>query len=228
MNKKKKGFSKLFVFLFMIILIIFIIFLLCAYVFKLEAKTIVVHNNQIVTDTEIINAIEDNNKKPNFLLTNSSKIKKELKDNEFIKDVKVKKDLLLEIHVYITEKKPLFIREDTNKIVLDDKTEINNNEEYELNIPTLINYVPNKKYSSLIKKITKVDYSIVKKISDIKYDPNKYDEDRFLLYMNDSNKVYINLPKFKNLSRYDKMVEKFEGKQGTLYLDSGNYFKVNK
>ena len=67
-----------------------------------------------------------------------------------------------------------------------------------------------------------------KKISDIKYYPNKYDEDRFVLYMNDSNKVYINLAKFKNINKYDEMVTKFEGKTGTLYLDSGNYFSIDK
>ena len=73
-----------------------------------------------------------------------------------------------------------------------------------------------------------IDNSIINKISDIKYDPNEYDEDRFLLYMNDSNKVYINLPKFKNLNKYNEMVTKFEGKVGTLYLDSGNYFEIEK
>ena len=55
-----------------------------------------------------------------------------------------------------------------------------------------------------------------------------YDEDRFILYMNDSNRVYINLPKFKNFNDYDKMVTKFEGKTGKLYLDSGNYFEYDK
>ena len=60
------------------------------------------------------------------------------------------------------------------------------------------------------------------------YSPTKYDEDRFILYMNDSNRVYINLPKFKSFNKYDEMVTKFEGKTGRLYLDSGNYFEIDK
>ena len=76
--------------------------------------------------------------------------------------------------------------------------------------------------------MNKIDYALIKKISQIKYDPTKYDEDRFILYMNDSNRVYINLPKFKNFNKYEEMVSKFEGKTGILYLDSGNYFEIDK
>ena len=68
----------------------------------------------------------------------------------------------------------------------------------------------------------------MEKVSDIKYFPNKYDEERFILYMNDKNIVYINLPKFKSINEYNKMVEKLEGKTGKLYLDSGNYFEYDK
>ena len=60
------------------------------------------------------------------------------------------------------------------------------------------------------------------------YSPTKYDEDRFILYMNDSNRVYINLPKFKSFNKYDEMVTKLEGKTGKLFLDSGNYFEIDK
>ena len=113
-------------------------------------------------------------------------------------------------------------------IVFDKNSEIKNDSSLNLNIPYLINYVPNTKYEDLIEKLQKIDYNLLKKISQIKYEPTKYDDDRFILYMNDSNRVYINLPKFKNFNDYDKMVTKFEGKTGKLYLDSGNYFEYDK
>ncbi|MDO4369580.1 MAG: FtsQ-type POTRA domain-containing protein [bacterium] len=208
------------------IIVLFAILLLGAYVFDTKVKSVVIHDNTILSDTEIIKEAGLENY-PNFYLTTSSKIKKKLKENPFIYDIDVKKNIFFEFHIYVKERKPLFIREDTNKIVFSNKEEIDNNN-YNISIPTLVNYVPDTKYSTLINKMSKIDYNIIKKISDIKYYPNKYDEDRFVLYMNDSNLVYINLAKFKNLNKYDEMVTKFEGKTGTLYLDSGNYFSINK
>lgn len=229
MNKKKKsGFKKFLGFILFIVVLLFIIFFLCTYVFDVKISTVVIHDNDILSDEEVINLAFNDDYHSNFFLTNSSKIEKKILKNSFVKDVDVKKNLFLEVHIYLKEKKPLFLREDNDKIVFDDGSSLKNSDSYQLNIPFLINYVPDKKYNSLIKKLCLIDYSVIQKISEIKYYPNKYDEDRFILYMNDSNKVYINLPKFKNLNKYNDMVEKFEGKKGTLYLDSGNYFKVEK
>lgn len=230
MKKKKrtKKSVKIFILITSVFLLSFVsLFLLCAYVFEVKAKAVIIKGNNIISDNKILeyaNIVDY----PNFLLSSSKDIEKELEKQSFIKDAKVKKNILFQIHINVEESKPLFIREDTNKIVLSDKTEIDNKEEFNLDIPYLINYVPNTKYSKLIKKVNEIDYDLLKKISQIKYDPNKYDEDRFLLYMNDSNRVYINLPKFKSFNKYDEMVTKFEGKTGTLYLDSGNYFEIDK
>lgn len=230
MKKKKrtKKSVKIFILITSVFLLSFVsLFLLCAYVFEVKAKAVIIKGNNIISDNKILeyaNIVDY----PNFLLSSSKDIEKKLEKQSFIKDAKVKKNILFQIHINVAESKPLFIREDTNKIVLSDKTEIDNKEEFNLDIPYLINYVPNTKYSKLIKKVNEIDYDLLKKISQIKYDPNKYDEDRFLLYMNDSNRVYINLPKFKSFNKYDEMVTKFEGKTGTLYLDSGNYFEIDK
>ena len=69
-------------------------------------------------------------------------------------------------------------------------------------------------------------YKLKQKISEIKYDPNTIDEDRFFLYMNDGNYVYITLTKIELLNKYNHAITKLEGKKGTLYLDSGNYFEI--
>ena len=229
-KKEKKGKRKFRIFILIIgflLLLTFIIIMLGAYVFKIQAKSIIVHGNSYIPESEILDSInlEEN---PNFFLTSTVDITKNLKKNPFIKEVKVTKNILFEINIYIEEYKPYFIREDQNKIVLSNGKEIENKEEYDLNIPSLINYVPDTKYKALIEKLNKIDYILIKKISQIIYSPTKYDEDRFILYMNDSNRVYINLPKFKSFNKYDEMVTKLEGKTGKLFLDSGNYFEIDK
>ena len=147
--------------------------------------------------------------------------------NPYIKDCKVYKGLFNKITIDVVENKILFIRLDTKKIVFEDKKEIDYDKEL-LNVSYLINYVPDTKYNVLIDKLNKIDKEVLYKISEIKYDPNKYDEDRFLLYMNDDNYVYVTLTKMNLLNKYNEAITKFEGKKGTLYLDSGNYFEIRK
>ena len=227
-TRKKHRKLKIFILIFSLLLIIGIsIFLLCYYVFDIKTKAVIIHGNNLITDNEVLE-IADIIDYPNYFTVNKKSIIKKLKENSFINKVEIKHGTHFKLHIYITENKPLFIREDTNMIVFSNGKETKNQQEKELNIPSLINYVPNTKYSDLIKKLNQVDYKLLKRISQIKYDPNKFDDARFILYMNDSNRVYINLPKFKNFNDYDKMVTKFEGKTGTLYLDSGNYFEIDK
>ena len=229
-KKSKKKNRKLRFFLLVIgtiLLLFFFIALLSVYVFDIKTKAIIIHGNNIVTDNQVLEATNLVDY-PNFFKVKENTIEKKLEKVSFIKNAKVKKNPLLQIHIYIEENRPLFIREDTNMIVFDKNNEVPNKAKENLNVPYLINYVPNTKYDELIKKLKQIDYNLLKKVSQIKYEPNKYDEDRFILYMNDSNRVYINLPKFKNFNKYDEMVTKFEGKKGTLYLDSGNYFEFDK
>ncbi|MBQ6546995.1 MAG: FtsQ-type POTRA domain-containing protein [Bacilli bacterium] len=228
MKKRTRRKFKIFIFILSVIILIGLgVFLLCSYVLDVKTRTVIMHGNSIVSDDEILE-IADIIDYPNFFLTNTKNIERKLEKDVFIKNVEVKRDLLLQFHIYIEENKPLFIREDTNMIVFDKNNEVKNNVSKDLDVPYLINYVPNTKYDDLIKKLKQINYGLLKRVSQIKYEPTKYDEDRFILYMNDSNRVYINLPKFKNFNDYDKMVVKFEGKTGKLYLDSGNYFEIDK
>ena len=226
-RKKNKKFRIFILVLSFLLIIGLSIFLLCYYVLDVKTKAIIIHGNNIITDSEVLELsnLEDY---PNFFSANDSAIKKKLTSNPFIKSVKIKRNVFLQLHIYITENKPLFIREDTNMIVFDVKNETKNDIGKTLDVPSLINYVPNTKYDELIKKLKQIDYGLLKKVSQIKYEPTKYDEDRFILFMNDSNRVYINLPKFKSFNKYNQMVTKFEGKIGKLYLDSGNYFEIDK
>lgn len=226
-KKKRRGFRKFLLLIGFLLLFSFVLIMLGAYVFKVQTKAVIIHGNEIISDEEILEKANLDSYS-NFFLTSSGDIRSRLLENVFIKEVEVKKNFLFQIDIYVDEYKPLFIREDTNMIVLTKDKETKNDSHYKLDVPYLVNYVPDTKYDELILKMQKVDYSLIKKISQIMYSPTKYDEDRFILYMNDSNRVYINLPKFKNLNKYDEMVTKFEGKTGKLYLDSGNYFEIDK
>ena len=220
MRKIKKG-KKKYIVLFVILFILIIAGLLYL-LSKAKIKNIYVYNNKILNDQEIIELanLEDY---PSFLNTTCHSIKKKLNKNEYIKEVKVTKGFL-SINISITEYDPLFIKGSNNKVVFENGLETENVEK--LTLPTLISDIEKEEYNKFIKKFPKVNSSIREKISEIKYDPNDYDKERFLFLMNDKNSVYITLTKIEYINKYDEMVTKFEGKNGILYLDSGNYFEI--
>ena len=59
-----------------------------------------------------------------------------------------------------------------------------------------------------------------------KYVPNEVDKERFILYMVDSNYVYITLSKIEKINKYNSIVKELEGKKGIIYLDSGDYVEI--
>ncbi len=222
MKKQKKKVKKGFIKFCVIILILFGIGNLVYYGFGPNIKNIYVLNNNYLSDQEIIDLAKLNNY-PNFYTTSSSSIKKKLKSNILVKDVKIKKRLFNKIYIYVDEYEVLFYNQNTSKYVLENKKEVLLDG---IVVPTLINYVPDTKYNTFINKYILLDDKVKQKISEIKYDPNTIDEDRFFLYMNDGNYVYITLTKMELLNKYNEAITKVEGKKGTLYLDSGNYFEI--
>ena len=122
----------------------------------------------------------------------------------------------------------------SGQVVLQDGTLVEN-KNY-LGIPTLLNDTPVEVRNLLAERLAKVDSGILYLISEIKYDPsydstNKViDENRFLLYMNDTNTVYITARKANTLNYYLTIIANNEiNEAGTLYLDGdeNNYtFKL--
>ena len=96
---------------------------------------------------------------------------------------------------------------------------------YDKNSPVLVNNINDKNvYNSFLKKMKKVDKSILDNISEIKYDPNAIDKERFLISMNDGNYIYLTISKFTKINDYLKISKTLGNKNGILYLDYGNYF----
>ena len=209
-----------------IIIIIFILTLLSGSVYLLSIipiKNIYISGNNYLKDQEIIELAKIENY-PSFLKTRTKDMKKNIKKSPYVKSVTIKKKILGIVEIQIEEYNILFRKEENNKIVLEDKEELIDNEKFQ--VPILLNYVPDTKYDSFIKGMNQVTPSIKNQISEIRYYPNTQDEDRFLLYMNDGNYVYLTLTKFKQINYYEDVLEKLDGKKGILYLDSGNHFKI--
>lgn len=209
-----------------IIIIIFILTLLSGSVYLLSLipiKNIYISGNNYLKDQEIIELAKIENY-PSFLKTRTKDMKKNIKKSSYVKSVTINKKILGIVEIQIEEYNILFRKEENNKIVLEDKEELIDNEKFQ--VPILLNYIPDTKYDSFIKGMNQVTPSIKNQISEIRYYPNTQDEDRFLLYMNDGNYVYLTLTKFKQINYYEDVLEKLDGKKGILYLDSGNHFKI--
>ena len=78
------------------------------------------------------------------------------------------------------------------------------------------------------EKFALINNDIMLKISEIEYSPNDVDKERFTLYMNDGNMVYITLGKITKVNKYNSIYSKMEGKKGIIYLDAGDYVEVKE
>lgn len=201
----------------------------CGYLFSIQPiKNIIITGTSYINDDEILESAGVKNY-PSFFMTNSKKIEKELNKNPYIESVLVKKSFYNVLNVKIKESKALFINNYNDTIVFSNKEEVSLKKiSYTYRIPRLINYVPDKKYDEFINGMKNIKEDTLGKISDIEYVPNEYDKDRFLLYMDDGNMVYLTLTKFKMINYYNDVLSQLENKKGILYLDSGNHFQIRE
>lgn len=186
-------------------------------------KTIHVKGNHFFTDQEIIEIAKLDNY-PSTFTNYSYKIKKTLEDSKLITKAKVTKKWLYEVTIEVEENRPLFYNATKKKTVLSDGSTT----DLTFSVPVLINYTPDKIYEKLITKMGDLDSDIIRRISEMKYNPNEVDPNRFLFTMNDGNYVYLTANQLSNLNSYVTIISKFTGKKGILYLDSGEYFEVKE
>ena len=221
---KKKKRLKLIPFL-LFVLVIAATFFLVDVLLDTRVENIIIKGNKIVTDQQIIDEAGLSNY-PSFYKTTSYNIKKALEKNSFIKEVKVKRSFYHVITIEVSEYKVLLKKETTGKLVLENMNEVTTDQEIPYTVPRLVNDVPKNKYSKLLKNLLKVKRSVRSSISEFYYDSNEFDKDRFLLYMDDGNSVYLTLTKFRMINYYNDVLPQLDGKKGILYLDSGNHFQI--
>ncbi len=227
MRKKEKRVKRRFNPLKFLSFVAFIIicYFFTMYLLDIKTKNIVVLNNSYYNDEEIIETAGIENY-PKFLALNTNKIKKKLLKLDLIENVTIKKKWNFILELTIKEKKVLYLVRSENKYRLSD------NNLYDIDalvvVPTLINYVPESNEKKFVNAFKNIDNNIISMISEIEYSKTSYDSDRFLLYMNDGNMVYVTTTKLNSLNKYVEIVKKLENKKGILYLDSGNYFEIKE
>ena len=164
---------------------------------------------------------------PSFYLISTRNIEDKLEESPYIQKAEVKREFFHILVLDIKESKPLFVNNTNHTVVFSNKEEVPVLEEVDLfRVPRLINYVPDDKYRSFIQGMADIEPDILGKISDIEYQPNDYDKDRFLLYMDDGNMVYLTLTKFDMINYYNDVLSQLENRKGILYLDNGNHFQI--
>jgi cell division protein FtsQ len=166
--------------LILLFLIIGAISFSCYKFIDVPIRSIEITGNEILSDSEIIKAASLDND-PSFFSVISMLVKNKLKENPYIKDAKVSKEFL-SIKIKVKEKKVLYIKKDTGEKVMIDSV---SKDEKEVCAPFLTNEVPAKKQSRFLKAMNKLNKSIICQMSEIKYDPNDIDSDRYYVYMND-------------------------------------------
>lgn len=200
---------------FLLFLTIFVIYS----ILNLKITNIFISGNYYLSDQQIIDAASIGDY-PSVI--KGVKQIKNLKDNIYIKDVRVKVRKITQVYIEVTENRPLFYSIDMEKtVLLDGRT---TSEKYPT--PTLLNYVIDSVYPTFVEEIGKLDIDMLNRISEIKYEPNDVDDNRFLLLMTDGNYVYINNSTFYKLSKYMEIIRNFPNKKGILYLDYGNNFEI--
>ena len=221
-KRKKFNFIRFFKFLFVLACLIAAYY----YLSKVPIKNILIRGNKYLSDNYIIEVanIEDY---PSFINTSSRSIESKLKKIPLVKDVSVKKKLNFRLEINIEENKVLFKSRNTNEYYLSNKEKVLDLGKFVV-CPILINFVPDDVLTKMIDRFDRIDSEVLEKISEIEYAPNEFDTERFMLYMNDENLVYITLNKVKEFNNYNKIKEQIGTNRGILYLDSGNYFEIKE
>ncbi len=223
-KKKKLKVKNIVIFLILIFGITLLSFILYYFVINTNIKNIYINGNTYVKDIEIMrraNIVDY----PKMLDISTSNMENEIKKIDIIKDVNIKKGLFGKLTINIEEYKPLFYNGNTQKIILSNNKEIENN--ITVSLPILnMEGLSDKILNKLILKFSEVNDEIKLRISEIKYAPNNVDNERFLCIMNDGNYVYITLVKIEEINYYLKILPTLENKKGVLNLDYGNNFEI--
>lgn len=195
------------------------------FVLNKEINNIYIYGNNILSEQDILELMDYYDYKK-FYQIKTYNLEKRVKINPLIKSVDIKKSLF-SLKIKIQEYDVLWYQDYDGKVLLSNLESIYL-ENRVLGVPILINQVNDEYLDKLKEEVLTIDKDIYSKISEISYMPSEVDKERFLLYMNDQNYVYINLSRFSFLNKYNETLPKLEGKKGILYLDSGNHFEIKK
>ena len=216
-TKKKVNIKRI---ILVLLALIFVIFWIIYFIHR-PLKNIYVSGNSIVPDKDILELSELSDYPP-YINTYFMNIESNLLKNDYIKHISIKRKIPSKIYILVEEYKPIAIYKDN--LILSSKKMVSN--DYKINYVPYISNEIDTIYDKFVESFSKVDSSVLFKISHIEYVPNDVDKERFVLYMIDSNYVYITLSKIEKINKYNSIVNKLEGKKGIIYLDSGDYVEI--
>lgn len=220
--KRKFNIKKFLCFVLFIIIVYFVV----SYFLSIKTKNIVILNSNYYSDEMIIETAGIENY-PEFIKLKKKDLKDKLLKLELIEDVTINKKMGYVLELDIKEKKVLYLVRSSNKYKLSTNEDYSSEEV--INVPTLINFVPEDIEKEFIDGFKDIDSNIIGLISEIEYSVTDYDDERFVLYMNDGNQVYVTNNRLDVLNNYITIMKKVSSeKKGILYLDSGNYFKIKE
>lgn len=223
-KRRKIKFLNLFILLLVVAVLSFGVYLFI----QIPVKNIIITNNKYLNDDYIIRFSGLKNY-PNYYSFSTISMKNKLEKSPYIAKAKVKRRFFHTIEITVKESKPLYYRDSDKRIVFADGTAYKQDFEFVVfQIPRVLNYIPNDIYDDFLKAMDKVNDDTLSRISDISYDPNDIDKERFLLYMDDGNMVYLTITKFKMINYYNTVLEQLENRKGILYLDNGNHFQIKE
>lgn len=206
-------------------IIVLLCFFLISKILKIPIRNIYIIGNTHLSDQEIIELAQIQDY-PSYVKTLKMQIEKRLEGDARIVSVTVKKKKWKEIYIEVVENIPLYYNQTSNKTILADLSEIN---EF-WSSPVLLNYIPDTIYEKFKQKMQNINEDILIRVSEIMYQPNNVDEERFLFTMNDGNYVYLTLETFEKINNYVSIYAEFTNKhgdkKGILNLDSGQFFTI--
>lgn len=229
MAKKIVKKRKLKLFNFFVGLLILIGLSFCGYcLFQISVKNLVIKGTNYLNDDYVLELAGVKNY-PRFLMINNKKVARRLEESSYIDRATVEKKWFFALEITILENRPVIYDTSSEKFIFSNYKAVKNEEiSQSFRVPRLLNYVPDSKYKRFIKGMSNVRDDTLSKISDIEYQPNDYDKDRFLLYMDDGNMVYLTLTKFDMINHYNEVLSQLENHKGILYLDNGNHFQIKE
>ncbi len=223
-KKKKLRIFRLFLLLFILAGFVFGVY----FYLQLPVFNLVVKNTTYLNDDYILE-LANLKDYPKFYFSSKKNIEKRVMKSPYIRKIDVKCRFFHTYVLSVVENRPLFFNETSQCYVFEDQKEVEKSlVSNPFRVPRLINYVPDDKYSKFIKGMKNIQDDILGEISDIEYVPNDYDKERFLLYMDDGNMVYLTLTKFNMIHYYHDVYRQLEGRKGILYLDNGNHFQIKE
>lgn len=217
-RKKRINYKALFFLICPIVIIGFIVI----HVANFKVQNIYIEGNEFITDQQIIDIAQLKNY-PRVIKIDKKKIKKNLTNNEYIKNVDIKyNNYGREINIKIEENIPVIYYQYDETYILSDGSYVKD----KYSLPILINQTPDNILKKLVEKLSSIDRNVLYRISEIRYYPSNVDEELFLLTMEDGNYIYINFYNFNKLNNYIDIIKGFDNKKGIIHFDSGDYLEL--